>query len=169
MATVPEGPLRLLAQWAAQGARVRVVTRHAAGVRGSATGLLRCFDRHMNLLLEDVAEVYTVMLKVPRIRPKGQGQGQQAPGQGQHQAPEQQQGREQGEQEGAGQQAGPRQQVRWCRKQDRRQRQLAQIFIKGDNVVMVAAAQLAQPEGQAAGEQRQGQQQQGRQQRQQPP
>ena len=36
------GPLALLARCFAERGRVRVVTRHARGVRGTATGALRC-------------------------------------------------------------------------------------------------------------------------------
>lgn len=172
MEQVKEGPLRLLATWAQQGARVRVVTRHAGGVRGTATGVLRGFDRFMNLLLQDVAEVYTVVLRVQRLRPKGQqrqgqqgqqqeeaqqqgqqqqgtqqqesAQGQQGTGGAQWQAQQQGQQQEQKQEQQQGQQPGQRQarqQTRWCRKQEQRQRQLAHIFIKGDNVVCVSAVQ----------------------------
>lgn len=44
--------------------QVRVVTRHAAGVRGSAEGTLIAVDRYMNLILRDVTEAYTVIVKV---------------------------------------------------------------------------------------------------------
>jgi small nuclear ribonucleoprotein (snRNP)-like protein len=152
MDCVQEGPLRALAAWAAQGRRVRVVTRHAAGVRGAATGLVRCFDRLMNVLLEDVVEVYTVVLKVARSRPKGQpGQvGLQQPG-------GEGAGRQEALQQVGAADGGPqqRQQVRWCRKQERRQRQLAQIFIKGDNVVCISAVQLEAQQQQQQQQQRQ--------------
>ncbi|KAF5832235.1 hypothetical protein DUNSADRAFT_11964 [Dunaliella salina] len=55
--------------------RVRVDTRHASGRRGSAVGTLIAYDRYMNLILLDVLENYTVLLKVPRIRPKLKGSG----------------------------------------------------------------------------------------------
>jgi len=32
-------------------------------------------------------------------------------------------------------------QVRWCHRQDHRQRRLPQIFIKGDNIVLISPAQ----------------------------
>ena len=44
--SVKAGPVRqCLGQWMEAGWRVRVVTRHARGVRGVATGLLTAYDR----------------------------------------------------------------------------------------------------------------------------
>jgi len=62
------GPMSRLREWAAAGCRVRVVTRHAAGVRGAAEGTLVSYDKYMNLLLRDVREAYTVIVKVPRTK-----------------------------------------------------------------------------------------------------
>jgi small nuclear ribonucleoprotein (snRNP)-like protein len=62
------GPMSRLREWAAAGCRVRVVTRHAAGVRGAAEGTLVAYDKYMNLLLRDVREAYTVIVKVPRTK-----------------------------------------------------------------------------------------------------
>jgi small nuclear ribonucleoprotein (snRNP)-like protein len=38
---------------------VRVVTRHATGVRGVAFAYVKAFDRYVNLILQDVTESYT--------------------------------------------------------------------------------------------------------------
>lgn len=137
VARVAEGPLTLLKRAYAARARVRVVTRHATGVRGVATGAggawlvgdswrrtgrcqrpghalgslcpkppacspthtgtLVAFDRYCNLVLWEVDETYTVLLKVQR--------------------------------------AG-----RQCRAQEQRQRHLKQVFVKGQGVVMVSVA-----------------------------
>ena len=43
--------------------RVRVVTRHASGVRGVAYAYVKAFDRYVNLILQDVTETYTVRLR----------------------------------------------------------------------------------------------------------
>ena len=44
--SVKPGPVRqCLGRWMEAGWRVRVVTRHARGVRGVATGLLTAYDR----------------------------------------------------------------------------------------------------------------------------
>lgn len=60
----PGGPLGVLRSWHEQKRRVRVVTRHACGVRGTAVGLLAAYDKFMNLVLQDVHEQYTVLVKV---------------------------------------------------------------------------------------------------------
>lgn len=52
------GPMAQLQKWLADRARVKVLVRKNHGVRGSATGILRLFDRHWNLILTDVEEVY---------------------------------------------------------------------------------------------------------------
>lgn len=66
-AAIKEGPFAMLGQWAATRARVLVVTRHACGVHGRARGTLLAGDRFMNLVLGDVEEEYSVIIKVPRV------------------------------------------------------------------------------------------------------
>ena len=66
-----QGPLSLLARWYALRASIRIVTRHDRGVRGIATGVLVAFDRHMNLVLKDVEETYTVLKWVERTTASG--------------------------------------------------------------------------------------------------
>jgi len=109
-------PLASLRRWLGDRRRVTVVTRHAAGVRGRAVGTLVAFDRYMNLVLRDVEETYTVIVKVARVKE------QQLP------AADPQQQRQ------------TRQRVRWCRKQEHRFRRLDLVMVKGDQVVLVAAA-----------------------------
>lgn len=60
------GPLALLLTAYRARSRVRVVTRHERGIRGVATGVLIAFDKHMNLILKDVEERYTVLVAVER-------------------------------------------------------------------------------------------------------
>lgn len=66
-----QGPLLLLRDWYAQRQRVRVVTRHERGVRGVAVGLLLAFDKHLNLVLRDVEETYTVLVTAERVGASG--------------------------------------------------------------------------------------------------
>ncbi|PSC71977.1 U7 snRNA-associated Sm LSm11 [Micractinium conductrix] len=70
---VRKGPLLLLKACYQQRRRVRVVTRHAHGVRGSAEGTLVAFDKHLNLVLKDAEESYTVLLRVRRVKPPAPG------------------------------------------------------------------------------------------------
>jgi small nuclear ribonucleoprotein (snRNP)-like protein len=49
-------------------ASIRVVTRHSRGIRGVSTGSLLAFDKHMNLVMKDVEEKYTVL--VPFVNDK---------------------------------------------------------------------------------------------------
>ncbi|KAL4856350.1 Small nuclear ribonucleoprotein Sm D-like protein [Chlorella vulgaris] len=107
---VRAGPLLLLKRCYQQRSRVRVDTRHARGVRGSMEGVLVAFDKHTNLVLREVEERYTVLLRVQRVKPPLPG--------------------------GSG-----RERVRWVRQQEHRRRQLRQVFVRGDSVVLVAAVQ----------------------------
>jgi small nuclear ribonucleoprotein (snRNP)-like protein len=130
---VKPGPLGLLKKWHSSESKVKVVTRHCSGVRGTAVGTIAAYDRFMNLVLKDVSETYTVLVKVPRV----QGRSSAA------------------DQEGAGAAGGagelapssepgdlvePKGKVRWCRKQELRKRTLHQVFLKGDNIVLISCA-----------------------------
>lgn len=66
MDSITSGPLLLLKKLCVEKAPVRVVTRHAKGVRGSCTGTLIVFDKYMNMVLRDVEEDYTVLLRLGR-------------------------------------------------------------------------------------------------------
>jgi small nuclear ribonucleoprotein (snRNP)-like protein len=168
-ATTP-GPFAVLARWQAAQQRVYVVTRHAAGVRGRAVGTLVGFDRFLNLLLRDVEEHYTVIVKVQRTKQQQQdvqqdvqqqhqlnappGQQQQPvqasgpPEQQPHDLPQQQQQQPAGQRhdrqaasDGSSSSSRPattRTRTRWCRKQEHRFRQLDQILLRGDSVVLVS-------------------------------
>ncbi|CAN0335539.1 unnamed protein product, partial [Laminaria digitata] len=62
------GPYSLLYRLHEEKRRASVMIRRVNSVRGTCTGLIRAFDRHMNLLLADVKEEYTVL--VPDRPPK---------------------------------------------------------------------------------------------------
>lgn len=169
------GPLDCLHRWRAAGAIVRATTRHASGVRGRALGRLVAFDRFMNLVLQDVTEQYTVCLKVTKMRAvKVQRQGEAAAagtaaaagaagaagggggGAGGHLGGPSSAagGFAVGSQAGTGGagggvELGVARKARVVRVREVRQRQLGQIFIKGDNVVSVGLA--AEGEAGAAG------------------
>jgi small nuclear ribonucleoprotein (snRNP)-like protein len=51
------GPISVLHRL--QKKRVTVVVRYVNAIRGTLTGMLVAFDKHMNLILRDVEEVYT--------------------------------------------------------------------------------------------------------------
>jgi small nuclear ribonucleoprotein (snRNP)-like protein len=51
------GPLSVLHRFQRQ--RVRVITRYVNAIRGTLTGTLLAFDKHMNMILRDVVEVYS--------------------------------------------------------------------------------------------------------------
>lgn len=53
------GPISLLHSIHVQQQRVRVMVRYVDCIRGTLTGYLIAFDKHMNMLLRDVDEVYT--------------------------------------------------------------------------------------------------------------
>jgi small nuclear ribonucleoprotein (snRNP)-like protein len=53
------GPLSLLYTAFTKRQRVRVVIRYVNGIRGTLTGFLIAFDKHFNMILRDVDEVYS--------------------------------------------------------------------------------------------------------------
>ncbi|KAG2500573.1 hypothetical protein HYH03_001343 [Edaphochlamys debaryana] len=173
------GPMDSLRRWHEAQCRVTVTTRHAGGVRGAATGLLRAYDRFMNLVLAGVTERYTVAVRevktwtklVPADSPAGvkalaaaaEAAGASAAAGGRPDAVMSgaagtsanaaAAGAASG---GAGGGSGPASpsvaeppppppppgmvavpRSRLIRRREVRQRQLGQIFIKGDNVVSV--------------------------------
>jgi small nuclear ribonucleoprotein (snRNP)-like protein len=61
-----EGPLVALQHWYAHQQRVRVVTRHNHGIRGVAHGTLVAVDKHWNMVLKQVEEEYSVLIRMRR-------------------------------------------------------------------------------------------------------
>ncbi|GAQ87908.1 hypothetical protein KFL_003870050 [Klebsormidium nitens] len=119
-ASCGEGPLALLQRCYAQRRPVQVYTRHRRGLRGTATGFLKAFDKFCNLVLQDVEESYSVLTEAPRTVwvKAGAGRGSGAAG------------------------GGARvQEERLFPKLEHRKRHLNQVFVRGDNVVLVTAAE----------------------------
>lgn len=61
---VRPGPVRLLT--GLMGARVRVLTKHARGLRGEAIGTLIAYDKFVNVVMRDVEEKYQVRIMVEK-------------------------------------------------------------------------------------------------------
>ncbi|DBA75848.1 hypothetical protein WJX77_004367 [Trebouxia sp. C0004] len=128
-----EGPLLLLRRYYKTSVRLQVVTRHASGIRGTATGYLHGFDKFMNLVLMNVDEDYTVMTHVPHpytVMVHEPADPQPPPMSVSHPMA--------GEQEQ--QLVMVQKQVnkfRWKRKAEKRKRRLHQVFLRGDNIVTV--------------------------------
>lgn len=52
------GPLSRLQEF--RGQRVRIIVRYVNAIRGTLTGILIAFDKHMNMILRDVEESYSM-------------------------------------------------------------------------------------------------------------
>lgn len=53
------GPLSRIAMFCYRKQRVKVYIRSAASVRGHCEGFIVAFDKHWNLIMDDVDEVWT--------------------------------------------------------------------------------------------------------------
>ncbi|CAM9323696.1 unnamed protein product, partial [Discosporangium mesarthrocarpum] len=59
------GPYSLLHRLHKEKRYSSVMVRRVNSIRGTCTGLIRAFDKHMNILLADVTEVYTTLVPAP--------------------------------------------------------------------------------------------------------
>lgn len=66
-----KGPMSLLQRCMNERIRIKVLTRNMAGIRGYCVGYLLAFDKHFNMALEDVTEVWTRKkhIKTPPLGP----------------------------------------------------------------------------------------------------
>lgn len=68
------GPLAFLRDLFLQRRRVRVITRHRKGRRGVCTGVIYAVDKHWNMVLKQVEEEYTILVKFRGEKRSGQCQ-----------------------------------------------------------------------------------------------
>ncbi|XP_050304220.1 U7 snRNA-associated Sm-like protein LSm11 isoform X2 [Anthonomus grandis grandis] len=61
-----QGPLALLRKYVNEKTRIKVVTRNEKGVRGYCIASLLAFDKHTNLVLDEVHEVWRRSIKVKK-------------------------------------------------------------------------------------------------------
>ncbi|KAG8318840.1 U7 snRNA binding [Homalodisca vitripennis] len=54
-----KGPLAMLQTCMDKNIRIKVLTRNMSGIRGHCSGYLVAFDKHFNIALQDVTEVWT--------------------------------------------------------------------------------------------------------------
>jgi len=123
-----EGPLGGLRKLVEQGTKARVWTRGVQGVRGVATGFIVAFDKHWNLAMKDVEEQFTRRRtsKVPAL------------GQGKQETKDCQRRGERRREEKIGESVVRVVQV--MRKVEVCVRHVPQVLLRGEHVVMVAAA-----------------------------
>lgn len=122
---VRKGPLMLLKRAYQAACEIDITTRHARGVRGVIRATLHGFDKYMNMLLADGHEMFVVRQRVFRLKSK-------EPHQAANPDEPSKQGSEQGRQ-------AVQTRVAW--KQVLRQRKLARIMLRGDQVVTITFAQ----------------------------
>jgi len=123
-----EGPLGGLRKLLEQGTKARVWTRGVQGVRGVATGFIVAFDKHWNLAMKDVEEQFT-RRRTSKVPALGQ-RTQQANVKDCH--------RNRQNEEKIGESVVRVVQV--LRKVEVCVRHVPQVLLRGEHVVMVAAA-----------------------------
>uniref|UniRef100_A0A1B6HG84 Sm domain-containing protein n=1 Tax=Homalodisca liturata TaxID=320908 RepID=A0A1B6HG84_9HEMI len=66
-----KGPLAMLQTCMDKNIRIKVLTRNMSGIRGHCSGYLVAFDKHFNIALQDVTEVWTRRkhIKSPALGP----------------------------------------------------------------------------------------------------
>ena len=135
------GPMALLARAVEQRLRVTIVTRHASGVRGKAEAYVKAFDRHANLILQDVRETYGVRVRAREEDPRERS-GEEGGDADDEDAGEKKSGEGAG---GAGSALGatPEPRRRPKMRLDRRERHVQQVFLRGEQVVSVSVPPAA--------------------------
>lgn len=151
LADKAKGPLGFLSACYHEKGRVQVWTRHTRGVRGNLFGFLKAFDGHLNMILQDVEEVYTVRRLVPRLVRK-RGRGSKIPAEESHNdcsssvaessnlSTISEQSAEKLSKEIDEISEGLKE-LRLFPKLEHRRRHVGQVFLRGDSVVMVRRVQ----------------------------
>eukprot|EP00761_Pharyngomonas_kirbyi_P005799 gb/GECH01005805.1/.p1 GENE.gb/GECH01005805.1/~~gb/GECH01005805.1/.p1 ORF type:complete len:198 (+),score=40.51 gb/GECH01005805.1/:1-594(+) len=57
-----KGPISLIRECYIDQSRIKVVIRRKHGIRGTCEGIIVAFDKHMNLILKDVKEIYNQVI-----------------------------------------------------------------------------------------------------------
>jgi small nuclear ribonucleoprotein (snRNP)-like protein len=125
---VRKGPLMLLKRAYQSACEIDITTRHARGIRGVIRATLHGFDKYMNMLLADGHEMFVVRQRVFRLRSSLQ------PAAVIERKPEE-------ESIEADEPDGQTVKTRVGWKQVLRQRKLARIMLRGDQVVTITFAQ----------------------------
>jgi len=68
--SLKDGPYSVLFKCFKSNEKVSVMVRRVNSIRGVCTGYLKAYDRHMNLVLYDVEEKYTVMVQRKKKKKK---------------------------------------------------------------------------------------------------
>jgi len=113
------GPLSILHSTFVNRQRARVLVRYVNGIRGTVTGYLVAFDKHMNMILRDADEVYSPrVVSTDTVEPLSNVEAEL-------------------QRRRTGLSGHAESGSTWCV----RQRHLPQILIRGDNVVLVYKAE----------------------------
>ncbi|GBM27974.1 hypothetical protein AVEN_20585-1 [Araneus ventricosus] len=130
-------PLNALYQCINENRKIKIWTRNFEEIRGICTGYVVAFDKHWNLILSDVDEVYLKPKKskypylevddLPELSPK-------APKVKKPKTPEEEAAQK------AAEEAAAKKPKKIKKKQCREssQRHLKQLFIRGNNIIMIA-------------------------------
>lgn len=124
-----KGPLSLLNRLLEKRQRVRLLIRYVNGIRGTLTGYLTAYDKHFNMILRDVDEVYC-----PRAAIDGDKERNEPSNESFSNLETEIRRRITAVRETKDQPDSPQ------RKWSIRQRHMKQILVRGDNIVMVYKA-----------------------------
>lgn len=128
------GPWSMLHRLFSKRQRVRVLIRYVNSLRGTLTGYIVAYDKHCNMILRDVDEVYS-----PRHCSSGSNRGEMGKGKEEEKEEPSNLEAEMNRRRSAMEQTRSRKPAgtEW----QLRQRHMKQILVRGDNVVMIYKAE----------------------------